>query len=148
MFRCQIWRSASSNRPWLKRGANRARSSLAMALARKARPTADFWMGQGEKGTRSEKSIRRGKQTAAVRSRAGGFTIFRRTASTSMGDLGVQPHVIEATLNHVSGFRAGVAGVYNRSSYAAEKRQALDLWAGQGESLISGQATNFVAMRA
>ena len=73
---------------------------------------------------------------------------LRRTASTGMGDLGVQPHVIEATLNHVSGFRAGVAGVYNRSSYAAEKRQALDLWAAHVESLVSGQASNIVAMRA
>jgi hypothetical protein len=32
-------------------------------------------------------------------------------------------------LNHVSGHKAGVAGVYNRASYAAEKRAALDLWA-------------------
>jgi hypothetical protein len=47
-----------------------------------------------------------------------------------MADLGVQPHVIEAVLNHVSGHKAGVAGIYNRSTYAAEKRAALDLWAG------------------
>ena len=43
--------------------------------------------------------------------------------------LGIQPHVIEAVLNHVSGHKAGVAGIYNRSSYEREKRQALDLWA-------------------
>ena len=45
-----------------------------------------------------------------------------------MADLGVQPHVIEAVLNHISGHKAGVAGVYKRSSYAAEKRGALTLW--------------------
>jgi integrase len=73
---------------------------------------------------------------------------LRRTAATRMGDLGVLPHVIEATLNHVSGFRAGVAGVYNRASYAAEKRRALDLWAAHIESLVSGQASNIVALRA
>jgi integrase len=55
---------------------------------------------------------------------------LRRTAATRMADLGVAPHVIEAILNHISGHKAGVAGIYNRSSYAAEKRAALELWAG------------------
>jgi hypothetical protein len=31
-----------------------------------------------------------------------------------MADIGVQPHIIEAALNHVSGHKAGVAGIYNR----------------------------------
>ena len=39
------------------------------------------------------------------------------------------PHIVEAVLNHVSGHRAGVAGVYNRSRYAAEIRDALQRWA-------------------
>ena len=45
---------------------------------------------------------------------------IRRTVATGMADIGIQPHVIEAVLNHVSGHKAGVAGVYNRASYAAE----------------------------
>jgi integrase len=53
---------------------------------------------------------------------------LRRTAVTRMADLGVLPHVVEAITNHISGSRAGVAGVYNRSVYAAEKRAAVDLW--------------------
>jgi integrase len=56
---------------------------------------------------------------------------LRRTAATGMADLGVQPHVIEAVLNHISGHKAGVAGIYNRSTYGAEKRAALALWASQ-----------------
>lgn len=43
-----------------------------------------------------------------------------------MANAGVQPHTIEAVINHVSGHKAGVAGVYNRSTYAKEKRTALD----------------------
>jgi integrase len=54
---------------------------------------------------------------------------LRRTAATRMGDLGVLPHVIEAVLNHISGHRAGVAGVYNRAAYEQEKREALDILA-------------------
>jgi hypothetical protein len=54
-----------------------------------------------------------------------------------MAELGVQPHVIEAVLNHVSGHKAGVAGIYNRASYSKEKRDALNLWAKHIEGLVS-----------
>jgi integrase len=55
---------------------------------------------------------------------------LRRTGATALGDkLGVLPHVVEAILNHISGHKAGVAGIYNRSIYATEKRAALDAWA-------------------
>jgi hypothetical protein len=46
-----------------------------------------------------------------------------------MHGLGVQPHIVEAVLNHISGHRGGVAGVYNRAAYSAEKAAALALWA-------------------
>jgi hypothetical protein len=36
--------------------------------------------------------------------------------------------VVEAVLNHHSGHRAGIAGVYNRSGYEREVRAALALW--------------------
>jgi len=55
---------------------------------------------------------------------------LRRSTATGMAeDLKVPPHIVEAALNHVSSHKAGVAGIYNRSTYAAEKRAALDLWA-------------------
>lgn len=54
---------------------------------------------------------------------------LRRTAATVMAELGVLPHIIEAILNHVSGHRAGVAGIYNRAKYEPEMRHALQVWA-------------------
>ena len=62
---------------------------------------------------------------------------LRRTAATRLGDLGVQPHVVEAVLNHISGSKAGVAGVYNRAAYRDEKRAALALWADRVGELVS-----------
>jgi len=72
---------------------------------------------------------------------------LRRTAATRMGDLGVQPHVIEAVLNHVSGHKAGVAGVYNRSTYSAEKVAALALWAEHVMAIVTDRPSNVVALR-
>jgi integrase len=71
---------------------------------------------------------------------------IRRTVATRLADLGEQPHVIEAILNHISGHKAGVAGVYNRASYAKEKRKALDLWADYVDALASGRASNIVSL--
>jgi integrase len=72
---------------------------------------------------------------------------IRRTVATRMADLGVQPHVIEAVLNHISGHKAGVAGVYNRATYAAEKRQALDMWGAHVVDLAEGRESNIVPLR-
>jgi integrase len=53
---------------------------------------------------------------------------LRRSVATGMAENGVQPHIIEAVLNHVSGHKGGIAGIYNRATYSAEKVQALMLW--------------------
>jgi len=45
-----------------------------------------------------------------------------------MAEISVQPHVMEAVMNHISGDKGGIAGVYNRASYAEEKRDALKRW--------------------
>jgi integrase len=65
---------------------------------------------------------------------------IRRSVATHMGDNGVQPHIVEAVLNHVSGHKAGVAGIYNRSSYATEKRAALKFWGKQVTKMPMGGA--------
>jgi integrase len=54
---------------------------------------------------------------------------LRRTFATRNGDLGIEPHIIEAMLNHVSGAsKRGVAGIYNRASYRTQKRAAMTAW--------------------
>ena len=63
---------------------------------------------------------------------------LRRSVVTGMNDLGIAPHVVEAVVNHVSGHKGGVAGVYNKSVYAAEKRQALDRWAQHIAEIVAG----------
>ena len=67
-----------------------------------------------------------------------GLHDIRRTVATRMADIGIAPHVIEAALNHVSGHKAGVAGIYNRSTYSVEKRAALALWADHLRALVDG----------
>jgi integrase len=53
----------------------------------------------------------------------------RRSVATLMADrIGVLPHVIEAILNHVSGHKAGPAGIYNRAKYLDQMRDALNRW--------------------
>jgi integrase len=60
---------------------------------------------------------------------------LRRTCATGMAELGVQPHVIECCLNHVSGHKAGVAGIYNRSKLIEPMREALQRWADHVEAI-------------
>lgn len=73
------------------------------------------------------------------------FTIhdFRRTARTQLAELGVAPHVAEACLNHKP---KGVEGVYNRHSYLAERRTALQAWADLLVQIETGKS-NIVPIR-
>jgi integrase len=64
---------------------------------------------------------------------------LRRTVATGLQRLGVRLEVTEAVLNHISGSRGGIAGVYQRHDWASEKRAALDSWAVQLASIIEGR---------
>ena len=76
---------------------------------------------------------------------------LRRTMATKMaepvkdGGLGVQPHVIEAILNHVLG---GVAGTYNRARHNGDRRAALDAWAAYVMALVTKRPFVVVAKAA
>ena len=61
---------------------------------------------------------------------------LRRTCATGLAELGVLPHVIECVLNHLSGFRSGVAAIYNRNNYLREMREALAKWGEHVEAIL------------
>jgi len=69
---------------------------------------------------------------------------IRRTVASGMARLGVNLPVIEKLLNHVSGSFAGIVGVYQRHSFADEKRAAMAAWARHVEALVSGEAARKV----
>jgi len=67
---------------------------------------------------------------------------LRRSFVTRLNDLGIEPHIIEALVNHVGGIaKSGVAGVYNRSAYAAQKRAVLAMWCDHIALLAGGNGT-------
>jgi integrase len=69
---------------------------------------------------------------------------IRRSVATGMADLDVEPHIIEAVLNHYSGHRSGTAGIYNRAKYARQIHSALNLWDDHLRSLVEGGARKIV----
>jgi integrase len=62
---------------------------------------------------------------------------LRRTCATQMAELGTQPSVIETCLNHVSGTRAGVAGIYNRSKLTDAVREGLQKWSDHLDQIVA-----------
>jgi integrase len=72
---------------------------------------------------------------------------LRRTFVTGLADLGIRPDVIELAVNHRSGLRGGIAGVYNKSELLPERRAALERWAAHVEVLVAGKPTKVVSMR-
>jgi integrase len=65
---------------------------------------------------------------------------LRRSLATWMAEHGsVEPHIIEAILNHWTGHRSGVAAIYNRATYARPMRAALSLWDDHLRSIIEGR---------
>ena len=111
-------------------------NSLAMLESITQLDDREFVFGQGQGGFAGWS-----KGKAALDQACGvkGWTLhdLRRTAATRMAESGVLPHVIEAVLNHVSGHKSGVAGIYNRSTYEPEKRQALDTLASYVKTAVA-----------
>lgn len=62
-----------------------------------------------------------------------------RTVASKMGEIGIDPHVMDAVLNHKSGTIRGVTAIYNRFRYEAEKQAALIAW-GRHLAAMVGEA--------
>ena len=61
---------------------------------------------------------------------------LRRTCVSGMARLGVPPHVADKILNHQSGTISGVAAVYQRHDFLAERKLALERWGRHLETLV------------
>jgi integrase len=62
---------------------------------------------------------------------------LRRTCVSGMAALGVAPHVADKILNHQSGTISGVAAVYQRHQFLAERTEAMTTWGAHVSSIIS-----------
>jgi hypothetical protein len=58
-----------------------------------------------------------------------------------MGELGVQPHIIEAALNHFE------RNPYNHAAYEADKRDAWLRWTGHVLDLAAGRPPKVVPLK-
>jgi integrase len=62
---------------------------------------------------------------------------LRRTCVSGMARLGIAPHVADKVLNHQSGTITGVAAVYQRHEFLAERKDALERWGLHVEQIVA-----------
>ena len=103
-------------------------------------------------GTRAEAGFTQWREGKAALDKRLGKSVapwhvhdLRRTFATRLSDLGTAPHIVENALNHRTGFRRGIAAVYNKSRYERETRTALALWNDHIRALIEGTERKIVA---
>jgi integrase len=72
---------------------------------------------------------------------------LRRSCATGMANLDVDPHIVEAALNHASGHKAGVAGTYNRAKYVPQIARAFGLWCDHVHSVVTGHGRKVVSFK-
>ncbi|MGC6473000.1 MAG: tyrosine-type recombinase/integrase [Parvibaculales bacterium] len=60
---------------------------------------------------------------------------IRRSFVTHLNEMQQPAHIVEACVNHISGTRAGVAGVYNRAEYREQRQEAFTQWSEVFEKL-------------
>jgi integrase len=73
---------------------------------------------------------------------------LRRTLATGCQRLKFATEITEAVINHVSGSRAGIVGVYQTYKYAEEKKVALDAWGRHVAAVVANEPvpSNVIAL--
>ncbi len=91
-------------------------------------------------GTKPFQEFSKGKRELDRWSGVTGWRLhdLRRTCISGMARLGVSPHVADKVLNHQSGTISGVAAVYQRHEFLAERQAALNLWGAHVGQLLGG----------
>jgi integrase len=69
---------------------------------------------------------------------------LRRTAASHMTSMGIPRLVVAKILNHIE---PGVTRVYDRHSYDAEKRQALEAWGRKVLALVAGETGKVIPLQ-
>ncbi len=89
----------------------------------------DYVFGEGQRGFQGwskSKAVLDGKLR---RMKPWRLHDIRRSVVTGLNEHRVAaPHIIEAVVNHVSGHRGGICGVYNKAEYLEERTAALEAW--------------------
>lgn len=127
-----------------------SRQALALLGARER--IGEFVFGRGGRAPFSGYSRSKERLDEALGEAVAPFVMhdIRRSVVTHMVEIGIAPNVVEACINHLSGHKGGVAGIYNRASYREPKQAALQAWADHLQALIDGRepASNVVALPA
>jgi integrase len=71
---------------------------------------------------------------------------LRRSFATALNELGVEPHIVEAILNHAT-FTKGTAGIYNRAKYQGPMAAALAMWASHIQEILGGEERKIIPLR-
>ena len=119
-------------------------ATQAILTARKRDSVLGFVFGRGS--ARPFSGWSGSKRALDARLRAAGVELtpwvvhdLRRTFVTGCNELGVAPYIVEAAVNHTSGFRGGVAGHYNFAAYEIPIRDALTRWADHVLAIVEGR---------
>jgi integrase len=67
---------------------------------------------------------------------------LRRTCVSGMARLGISPHVADKILNHQSGTISGVAAVYQRHDFLAERKDALEQWGAHVRKILTDTSSD------
>jgi len=101
-----------------------------------ARPEGEFVFATSR--GKNFQAFRKAKEKLDELSGVSGWRLhdLRRTIVSGMARLGVPPHVADKILNHQSGTISGVAAVYQRHDFLAERKEALDRWGAHVDGLL------------